>query len=211
MNSSRQWASKFGRSAVDFAFPCGNALYNLPANAPAWKRGALAFGAVGEAALLFAPPAKLGVSLAEKTVFQLGRSALTRNAERQMLRSASKTASVASERKVVQHSTTYAGETVAKEIAEQAAIKDFFLKATSSKKINQAESMINSWLGEGTRFIRNKAGDPTFLSKDGLRRVRFDFDRPHPHKNSHIHVDEHISNGIWKESGQIYPRDVPHN
>ncbi len=112
INTSRQWGGKFGRAAADFAFPCGSALYNLPANAPVWKRGALAFGAVGEAALLFAPPAKLGVSLAEKTVFQLGRSALTRNTERQMVRSAGKTASVASERRIVQSSAGHARETV---------------------------------------------------------------------------------------------------
>ena len=114
LNTSRQWGGRFGRAAADFAFPCGTALYNLPANAPAWKRGALAFGAVGEAALLFAPPIKLGASLAEKTIFRLGRSALTRNTERQMVRSASKTASVASERKIVQHSTTHAGESLAR-------------------------------------------------------------------------------------------------
>lgn len=69
--------------------------------------------------------------------------------------------------------------------------------------------MINSYLGEGTSLITNKAGDFVFLSKDGLRRVRFDFIRPDPHLNPHMHV-EYFINGQWKGSGQIYPFDVPH-
>ena len=38
-------------------------------------------------------------------------------------------------------------------------------------QIVQLEKRISEWLGEGTQFIRNKAGDPIFLSKNGLRKV----------------------------------------
>ncbi|MBS0621606.1 MAG: RHS repeat-associated core domain-containing protein [Verrucomicrobia bacterium] len=81
----------------------------------------------------------------------------------------------------------------------------------NSSQVTQVESAMNSWLGESTTLIHNKAGDPVILSKDGLRRVRFDFKRPYPHQNPHMHVDEYMGCGIWKESGQIYPIDVPHN
>lgn len=100
----RDFGYRMGSAALDFTFPCATALYRLPANAPMWQRGALAFGAVGEAALLFVPPVKMGVSLAEKSVFQIGNSAMARQTERQLMRSAGKTASVAAERKIVQNS-----------------------------------------------------------------------------------------------------------
>lgn len=78
-----------------------------------------------------------------------------------------------------------------------------------SSRVGEAEKLINTYLGEGTLFIRNRAGDPVFLSKDGLRRVRFDFERPYPHISPHMHIDENIGRGIWKESKQIYPINVP--
>jgi hypothetical protein len=59
-------------------------------------------------------------------------------------------------------------------------------------------------------FIRNEAGDSVFLSKDGVRRVRFDFQNPTPHQNPHAHVEVKI-NDKWVKSGPIYPSDVPHN
>jgi hypothetical protein len=55
-------------------------------------------------------------------------------------------------------------------------------------EVVQLERRISEWLGNGTKFIRNEAGDPIFLSKDGLRRVRFDFNRPSPHNNLHAHI-----------------------
>ncbi|MBM3201872.1 MAG: hypothetical protein FJZ56_05635 [Chlamydiae bacterium] len=77
-------------------------------------------------------------------------------------------------------------------------------------EIVRLESRISEWLGEGARLIRNEAGDPIFLSKDGFRRVRFDFNRPTPHNSPHSHI-EYKLNGVWEDSGQIYPIDVPHN
>ncbi len=69
---------------------------------------------------------------------------------------------------------------------------------------------LNNWLGIGTKVIKNKAGDPIFLSKDGSKRLRFDFNRPSPHNNPHMHLEELIEND-WVGYGQIYPKDLPHN
>ncbi len=80
----------------------------------------------------------------------------------------------------------------------------------SISKIVQLEKQISEWLGEGTKFIKNEAGDSIFLSQDGLKCVRFDFNRTKPHNNPHAHVEVKI-NGEWVKSGQIYPVDVPHN
>ena len=55
-------------------------------------------------------------------------------------------------------------------------------KNTASEVI-KLEGKISKWLGEGTRLIRNEAGDVIVLSKDGARCVRFDFNRPTPHNN----------------------------
>ncbi len=71
------------------------------------------------------------------------------------------------------------------------------------------EKQISSWLGEGSQLIRNKAGDSIFLSKDGVRKMRFDFIRPAPHKSPHVHL-EHLVDGEWKEISRVYPIDVPH-
>jgi hypothetical protein len=73
----------------------------------------------------------------------------------------------------------------------------------------QLEKSLSEWLGEGTQFIRNKSGDPVFLSKDGLRKVRFDFNKPAPHLSPHLHI-EHLVNGEWQEISRVYPIDVPH-
>jgi hypothetical protein len=58
-------------------------------------------------------------------------------------------------------------------------------------------------------LIRNKAGDPVFLSKDGLRKVRFDFNKPSPHESPHLHLEQLIEEE-WKEISRVYPIDVTH-
>jgi hypothetical protein len=80
-----------------------------------------------------------------------------------------------------------------------------------SGSTSAASGQISEWLGEGTRLIRNEAGDSVFLSKDGLRRLRFDFNRPYPHNNPHTHVEYKIGVNWEDYAGQIYPIDVPHN
>ncbi|MFX0209519.1 MAG: hypothetical protein ACFFDT_26275 [Candidatus Hodarchaeota archaeon] len=80
---------------------------------------------------------------------------------------------------------------------------------TRVAEVVQLEKRISDWLGEGTQFIRNKAGDPIFLSKDGLRKVRFDFKRSYPHECSHLHFELFLD-GEWEEISRVYPIDVPH-
>jgi hypothetical protein len=89
-------------------------------------------------------------------------------------------------------------------------VDSFFAEIGHTSNVQQLADLINQWLGNGTKMIKNKAGDPVFLSKDGLKRIRYDFQRPKPHNNPHMHVDEFIR-GDWEKSGQIYPIDVPHN
>ena len=83
--------------------------------------------------------------------------------------------------------------------------RDYQLKREPCQHLEKA---VSDWLGEGTRLIRNRTGDPVFLSKDGIRKVRFDFNRPFPHENPHLHVEE-LVNGQWKEAHRIFPIDVP--
>jgi hypothetical protein len=83
------------------------------------------------------------------------------------------------------------------------------VQGISAKDIQRLEQEISSWLGKDTKLIRNKAGDSIFLSKDGIRKVRFDFNRPYPHENPHLHF-ERLENGCWEEIKRIYPSDLPH-
>ena len=96
--------------------------------------------------------------------------------------------------------------------AEQTFLLESAAGLESSAKIAEVvhlEKQLSGWLGEGTQFIRNKAGDPVFLSKDGLRKVRFDFNKPAPHESPHLHL-EHLVDGEWQEISRVYPIDVPH-
>lgn len=84
-----------------------------------------------------------------------------------------------------------------------------------SVEVVQLEKKLSEWLGEGTKLLRNEAGDPILLSKDGLRKVRFDFKNPEPHEFPHMHLEQKINNK-WEDVvgsegiPQIYPKDVPH-
>lgn len=82
--------------------------------------------------------------------------------------------------------------------------------AKGGKAVAPLADDLIKWLGPNANKVYNKAGDLILMSKDKLRRIRFDFKRPHPHKNPHGHVEELI-NGKWNKSGPIYPKDVPHN
>ncbi len=62
--------------------------------------------------------------------------------------------------------------------------------STTDDAVRAAGEAAERYLGEGFRNIKNKAGDTVFVSKDGTRRVRFDINRPAPHKNPHMHIDK---------------------
>ncbi|MBS0620996.1 MAG: RHS repeat protein [Verrucomicrobia bacterium] len=73
-------------------------------------------------------------------------------------------------------------------------------------EIDRIEKQISGWLGEDTHMIRNRAGDPVFLSKDGCRRFRFDFNNPHGDK-VHLHIEKKAG-GRWEDASanhRIYP------
>ena len=92
------------RRSSEFFFPCATALYDLPSNAPLWKRGALAFGTVAEAGLTFFPPAKALGSLAERSIVQIAKSASARQVSRKLITTAETTTAVAAERRIVTNS-----------------------------------------------------------------------------------------------------------
>lgn len=81
--------------------------------------------------------------------------------------------------------------------------------STKIAEVVQLEKRISDWLGESTQVIHNKAGDPVFLSKDGLKKVRFDFNKPAPHESPHLHLEQ-LVDGEWQEISRVYPIDVPH-
>ncbi|HEY5235288.1 MAG TPA: hypothetical protein VIJ14_03845, partial [Rhabdochlamydiaceae bacterium] len=93
---------------------------------------------------------------------------------------------------------------------ERSALFSNELSSLGNVEVIQLEKQVSGWLGEGAKFIRNEAGDPVFLSKDGLKCVRFDFNRTTPHNSPHAHIEVKVD-GKWVKSGQIYPTDVPHN
>ncbi|EFB41443.1 hypothetical protein pah_c034o001 [Parachlamydia acanthamoebae str. Hall's coccus] len=77
------------------------------------------------------------------------------------------------------------------------------LPSKNTKNIIDLEKKVSEWLGQGTKIIKNKAEDVILLSKDGLRKVRFDLNRPDPHTNPHAHIEE-LVNDIWQKSGQYF-------
>ncbi len=111
------------------------------------------------------------------------------------------------------YSRTAATQTTLKtaEVAERYVAKRGvqLSKQSSSNKISQLEGNISEWLGKEAKMIKNKTGDTVFLSKNGTKKVRFDFNHPAPHSNPHGHIEEFF-NGKWNKSGPIYPTDVPH-
>lgn len=81
-----------------------------------------------------------------------------------------------------------------------------FAKQNPFHKTSQLERKLSEWLGKETTMIKNKAGDPVFLSKDMERRIRFDFNNPHGDR-PHMHIEKKI-NSKWKDATnehRIYP------
>jgi RHS repeat-associated protein len=69
---------------------------------------------------------------------------------------------------------------------------------------------ILDWLGPGARRRLGNHGEPFYISADGLRKMRVDFQYTSPHSSPHLHFEECV-NGKRVKSGPIYPKDVPHN
>jgi len=77
-----------------------------------------------------------------------------------------------------------------------------------TKTFQEASKEVKQFLGEGYRTITNRYGDKVFVSKDGLRKIRFDFKNPRGDR-PHAHV-EVFQNGRWRDSvpgsHRVYPK-----
>jgi hypothetical protein len=74
--------------------------------------------------------------------------------------------------------------------------------------VDDAANSARTWLGKDYRTITNKAGDNIFMSKDGLRKMRFDIKNSHGDK-PHLHLEQKV-NGKWKDAAnihRIYPKN----
>jgi hypothetical protein len=74
--------------------------------------------------------------------------------------------------------------------------------------VDEVAIQLKQWLQEDYNVITNKSGDKVFLSKDGLRKVRYDFINSHgtqPHMLIEIKVNDE-----WIDAAdihRIYPKD----
>ena len=102
-------ASRFGRAAFDFAYPCASAAHRLPPETPLWQKSALTILGGVEFGLTLNPLAKGAFTLGERAIIQVAKSAFSRQAERQMVRTAGKIVGIAAESQVSQQITKGAG------------------------------------------------------------------------------------------------------
>ena len=80
--------------------------------------------------------------------------------------------------------------------------------ANASPKVQEGYKFITQWLGKGSRAIINDSGDLVLMSKDGLRKMRFDVLNPHGYP-PHMHL-EILRNGKWRNAipgiHHLYPK-----
>ncbi len=74
--------------------------------------------------------------------------------------------------------------------------------------VDDAANEARSWLGNDYEVIKNKAGDDIFISKDGLRKIRFEIKNPGGDA-PHIHL-EIFKRGKWRDAipgtHRLYPK-----
>ena len=66
-----------------------------------------------------------------------------------------------------------------KQVEQQVAQDVVGKGAKRGTKVLKASKQAKKWLGKGSRVIINRSGDKIFMSKDGLRKMRFDINNPH--------------------------------
>lgn len=90
-------------------------------------------------------------------------------------------------------------------------VDDFVEKLDPKSEVGNLGDDISKWLGKDAKVITNEAGDRVIQSADGLREIRFDFNRPYPHKNPHTHLIEYkkVKNKkVEIRNKRIYPKGV---
>ena len=80
--------------------------------------------------------------------------------------------------------------------------------ANASSSVQETAKSVKQWLGKGSRMIINDNGDLVLMSKDGLRKMRFDVKNPHGYP-PHMHL-EVFKNGGWRNAipgtHHLYPK-----
>ena len=64
--------------------------------------------------------------------------------------------------------------------------------------VGDAAASARNFLGGGYKAITNKAGDTVLMSKDGLRKMRFDFNNTSGDL-PHVHIEQFV-NGRWRDA-----------
>jgi hypothetical protein len=81
-----------------------------------------------------------------------------------------------------------------------------------ASKADNAAGLILKYLGDDATAMVNETGDLILQAKNGLREVRFDVNKTHPHKSPHVHVIEYkqVKNQkVEVYNKRVYPADVP--
>ena len=83
------------------------------------------------------------------------------------------------------------------------------VKSNGEPNITTIADKLSEFLGEGTKKIINEAGDVNFISKDNLRKVRFDINKFTPHNEPHIDIEKIIegAKNIKEFQYKIWIRD----
>jgi hypothetical protein len=172
-----------------------------------WKRGALAFGTVAEVALMVAPPIKGVVSLTERAIFQVGKSAMGRAVERQMLKTTEKTIAVATERKIVQRTATKIEEQFL--LKEGTTVASNPLKGTSYTPKVIKDMQLNAKTAKPDfhgfpRIVDNYAGYgrvESITGRDGITRTKVTLPGGYQNKEGHfewiIETDNTINHRLF--------------
>ena len=78
----------------------------------------------------------------------------------------------------------------------------------ASSSVQETAKSVKQWLSKGSRAIINDSGDLVLMSKDGLRKMRFDIKNPHGYP-THMHLQV-LENGKWRDAipgtHHLYPK-----
>ena len=72
----------------------------------------------------------------------------------------------------------------------------------SLRRVRRAAQAIKEYMGGQPSVIKNKDGD--FVMMRGDKKIRFDINNPHPHKEPHINIERRTEHGKWRPAGEKY-------